>query len=120
MSDESIIKAVLAHGGRVMLKQPDGSYREVESKTDWQRVQAMTDEEIEAAAHSDPDAAPLDDAFWAKARVVVTPRLPKKHQGIRLDMDVLDWFKAQGPGWQTRMNAVLKSYVRAQKRHEPK
>jgi uncharacterized protein (DUF4415 family) len=45
------------------------------------------------------------------------PRNPKRHQGIRLDADVLDWLKAQGPGWQTRMNAVLKSYVEARKRH---
>lgn len=117
MSDESTTRAELTQGGKIMIEQPDGSYREAEGKTDWQRVNALTDAEIEAAARADADAPPLDDAFWANARVVEPPRLPKKHQGMRLDADVLDWFKAQGPGWQTRMNAVLKSYVRAQKRH---
>jgi uncharacterized protein (DUF4415 family) len=36
------------------------------------------------------------------------------HTGIRIDTDVLNWFKAQGRGWQTRMNAVLRAYVKAQ------
>jgi uncharacterized protein (DUF4415 family) len=118
MSDESITRAVLTQGGGVMIEQPDGSYRKAEGKTDWQRVNALTDAEIETAARADLDAPPLDDDFWANARVVVPPRLPKKHQGMRLDADVIDWFKAQGPGWQTLMNAVLKSYVQAQKRQD--
>ena len=114
MSDENITRAVLADG-KVLIRQPDGSYREATAKTDWERVNARTDEEVEAAALADVDAPPLDDQFWEKARVVVPPRMPKRHQGMRLDADVIEWFKAQGPGWQTRMNAVLRSYVEAQK-----
>jgi uncharacterized protein (DUF4415 family) len=113
MSDENITRAVLADG-KVLIRQPDGSYRESTAKTDWERVNARTDEEVEAAALADVDAPPLDDQFWEKARVVVPPRMPKRHQGMRLDADVIEWFKAQGPGWQTRMNAVLRSYVEAQ------
>ncbi len=118
MSDENITRAVLADG-KVLVRQPDGSYREATGKTDWERVNARTDAEIEAAALADPDAPPLDDQFWEKARVVVPPRIPQPHQGVRLDADVIEWFKAQGPDWQTRMNAVLRSYVEAQK-HRPR
>jgi uncharacterized protein (DUF4415 family) len=116
MSDVNITKAVLTADGKVLIKQPDGSYRAATGGTDWDQINARSDEEVEAAARTDPDAPPLDDEFWRNARIVVPPRNPKRHQGMRLDAEVLDWFKAQGPGWQTRMNAVLKSYVEARKR----
>jgi uncharacterized protein (DUF4415 family) len=119
MSDESTTRAALTQDGKVMIEQPDGSYRKADSKTDWQRVNALTEDEIEAAARADADAQPLDDAFWADAHIVMPQRIPKKHQGMRLDAEVIDWFKAQGPGWQTRMNAVLRSYVEARKKHGP-
>jgi len=117
MSDESTTRAVLTQDGQVMIEQPDGSYRKSESMTDLPRVSALSDEEIDAAAHADADAPPLDDAFWANARIVVPRRTPKKHQGMQLDAEVLKWFEAQGPGWQTRINAVLRSYVEARKKH---
>ncbi len=116
MSDGNITKAVLTRDGKVLIEQPDGSYRVAPGRTDWDEVNARPEEEVEAAARSDPDALPLDDEFWSNARIVTPPRMPKRHQGMRLDAEVLDWFKAQGPGWQTRMNAVLKSYVEARKR----
>jgi uncharacterized protein (DUF4415 family) len=118
MSDENITRAVLADG-KVLIRQPDGSYREAKGRTDWERVNARTDAEVEAAARDDADAPPLDAEFWEKACVVMPARIAKRHQGMRLDADVIDWFKAQGPGWQTRMNAVLRSYVEAQK-HRPR
>jgi uncharacterized protein (DUF4415 family) len=52
----------------------------------------------------------IDD--WAQ-QVVIAPR-DKVSVGIRLDRDLVDWFKAQGPGYQTRINAVLRQYVEAQ------
>ena len=52
----------------------------------------------------------VDKDFWKNARVVMPDARPKQHTGIRLDADVLDWFKSQGKGWQTRINAVLRSY----------
>ncbi len=52
----------------------------------------------------------VDKDFWKNARVVIPDPRPKQHTGIRIDADVLDWFKSQGKGWQTRMNAVLRSY----------
>jgi uncharacterized protein (DUF4415 family) len=76
----------------------------------------MRDEEVEAAAASNPDAPPLDQAFWQEARVVLPRPVRKKHTGLRIDEDVLAWFRANGPGYQTHMNAVLRAYVEAQKR----
>jgi len=77
-------------------------------KTDWARVASLTDEEIETAVHDDPDAAPLD-IDWSQAVLVVPPR--KKAISIRVDPDVLEYFKNEGPGYQRRINAVLRSYV---------
>ncbi|WP_156381514.1 BrnA antitoxin family protein [Aurantimonas sp. Leaf443] len=65
----------------------------------------------------DPDAPPgpsLGDEFWRDAQLVMPEA--KTPISLRVDADVLDWFKAQGPGYQTRMNAVLKSYMAAQLR----
>ena len=61
------------------------------------------------------DIPALDDAFWQSAEV----RLPEAKKGvyIRLDGDVLDWLKEQGKGYQTRINAILRSYYEAH-RHD--
>jgi hypothetical protein len=90
MSAESLTLAVLTQDGRVLLEQSNGSYRPAESRTDWDRVRAMSEEEIEAAAAGDPDAPPLDEAFWREPRVVYPPPVRKKHTGLRIDEDVLD------------------------------
>jgi uncharacterized protein (DUF4415 family) len=116
MSRENLTRAVLTQDGRVLIEQPDGSYRPAASRTDWDRVRTMREEEIEAAAESDPDTPPLDEAFWREARVVFPRPVRKKHTGLRIDEVVLAWFRAHGPGYQTRMNAVLRAYVEAQKR----
>jgi uncharacterized protein (DUF4415 family) len=79
--------------------------------TDWARVDALTDEEIEAAIASDPDAAPiLDDEWFRNAQWVVPAKVATS---IRVDGDVIDWFRAQGRGWQTRMNAIPRTYAKA-------
>ena len=58
-----------------------------------------------------PEAESLGEEFWSKAKVVM-PRI-KEPVSLRVDADVLDWFKSQGPGYLTRMNAVLRSFVEA-------
>jgi len=58
------------------------------------------------------DAPATDEQFWKDAKIVYPSK--KKSLTIRLDSDVLDWFKAQGKGYQTMINAVLKSYVNSQ------
>ncbi len=77
-------------------------------KTDWARVDKLTDEDIAKAVASDPDAVPID-LDWSNA-VLVMP-VKKKAISIRIDADVLDYFKKQGTGYQGRMNAVLRSYM---------
>ncbi len=64
-----------------------------------------------------PPGPALPDDFWKHAKVVY-PESPKKATTIRFDADILAWFKAQGRGYQTRMNAVLRSYYEAH-RDEP-
>ena len=57
----------------------------------------------------------LGKDFWNEARVVY-PDEPKRQLTLRLDADMVEWFKAQGRGYQTRMNAVLRSYYEAHRR----
>jgi uncharacterized protein (DUF4415 family) len=83
-------------------------------KTDWAAVDALTDKQIEASIRNDPDWS--DDFDWSEAVLVVPPK--KKAISIRVDEDVLDYFKDDGAGYQRRMNAVLRSYVE-QKRKTP-
>ena len=77
-----------------------------ESRTDWERLETMSDSDIDVS-----DIPKLDKRFFERAQV----RLPKKKRSVslRLDQDVLEWFKHQGRGYQTRINAVLKAYVHA-------
>lgn len=84
-------------------------------KTDWARVDALTDEDIERAIAEDPDAAPILDDAWFRNAELVLPE-PKAPISIRLDREVLTWFKDQGPGYQSRINAVLKAYMTAQRK----
>lgn len=80
--------------------------------TDWSRVDALTDDDIERAIAQDPDAAPILNAEWFRNAELVIPA-SKVATSIRVDGDVMDWFKTQGRGWQTRMNAVLRAYAKA-------
>jgi uncharacterized protein (DUF4415 family) len=80
-------------------------------KTDWRRFDALTDMQVRRGIEADPDARATDEAFWKKAKIVM-PRA-KETITIRLDADVLEWFRQQGSGYQTRINAILRSYVRA-------
>lgn len=61
-----------------------------------------------------PEAESLGKDFWKSARVVMPPGKTSVH--LRLDSDVVEWFKSRGKGHLTRMNAVLRTYVDAQKR----
>ena len=76
------------------------------SATDWKRVDALRDEDIDFS-----DLPEQDEAFFKNA-VLKLPQ-PKVAVTIRLDQDVLAWFKAQGKGYQTRINALLRAYKEA-------
>jgi uncharacterized protein (DUF4415 family) len=72
---------------------------------------AMSDVEVERRAAADPDAGVIPAGFWDNAAVL----LPENKQQItlRLDPDVIRFFKRTGKGYQSRMGAVLRSYVEA-------
>src|SRR5262245_20100423 len=79
------------------------------------RIRRTTDEEIERT--SPRELADLPASFWATPELVFP--VPKRAISLRVDEDVLAWFKASGPRYQSRMNAVLRSYmayVRAQRK----
>ena len=76
------------------------------SRTDWDRLRRLRDRDIDFS-----DLPATDAAFWAEAEIFLPPA--KTHLSVRLDEDVVKWFKRQGPGYQTRMNAVLRAYVQS-------
>ncbi len=81
-------------------------------KSDLERLRKTTDAEIDAQIKNDPDWS--DDWNWSDAVLVVPPK--KKPISIRVDEDVLDYFKGEEPaGYQRRMNAVLRSYMQQKK-----
>jgi uncharacterized protein (DUF4415 family) len=100
---------------RIVRHTPKANRRR--GKTDWARVDAMNDREIEVAIKSDPDAARLLDPEWFKQATVVMPER-KVPVSLRIDREVVEWFKAHGSRYQSRMNAVLKAYVQAHQKTE--
>ncbi len=81
----------------------------LESEADWEKVDRTTPDEVEHQAAADD--GPLPDG-WEKTIILGVPE-PKQDVHIRLDRAVLRWFKLQGPGYQTRINAVLRAFVAA-------
>ena len=74
------------------------------------------DAAITAAALSDPDAIPLTDAEWTRAKPLARVGRPKaattkERITIRLSREVVERFRASGSGWQTRMDAALREYI---------
>ena len=78
------------------------------SKERLEQIEAIPDKEIDYT-----DIPETDEAFWEKAEL----RMPQPKKGVylRLDQDLLDWLKRQGPGYQTRINAILRSYMETHK-----
>ena len=79
-----------------------------ESKSDWAKAFAMTDEEIEAAIASDPDEAGMV-VDWSTGTTEIPQ--PKAVLNMRVDQDIMEFFRNQGKGYQTKINAVLRTYV---------
>jgi uncharacterized protein (DUF4415 family) len=84
-------------------------------KSMWGKVAAMPDSQAEANAMADPDNAPTDAMFWADVDMQ-EPDTSKVPIHIRVAPDVLEFFKKDGPGYQTRINRVLEQYVGWQQR----
>lgn len=81
-----------------------------ESLTDWKRLDALQDEDIDLS-----EAPEITPEMFAKAvvRRGLKPPPSKQQITIRLDDDVLKWFRAQGEGYQTRINSLLRAYMEA-------
>lgn len=110
MSEERIVRYT---ADEIRKKISDG-----EDRTDWARVDAMSDEDIERAMRDDPDWADFIDIDWSKAEWVIP--VAKKALSIRLDQDIVDFFQASGKGYQTRINAVLRHYMSEEKKRSAK
>ena len=79
------------------------------SNTDWKQLASMDDQDIDTS-----DIAELDDDFFKQAELRIPP---KQSVTMRLDSDVLLWFKSQGQGYQTRINRLLRNYMDVQLHH---
>ncbi len=77
-------------------------------------IEAMRERGEDKTRRNAPEAESLGEEFWKSARVVVPSGKTSVH--LRLDSDVVEWFKARGKGHLTHMNAVLRAYVDAKKR----
>lgn len=88
-------------------KQPNKPKRPSRGRADLSRLRRMTEAEVRRSAP--PELANLPEDFWDDGELV-TPA-SKQAISLRVDEDVLDWFKETGPKYQTRMNAVLRSYM---------
>lgn len=82
------------------------------SRTDWERVKATTDKDIDLS-----DNPELTPEMFARAvvRRGLKPVLRKHQITLRIDGDVLEWFKKQGQGYQTLINSLLRAYMEAHK-----
>lgn len=89
--------------------------RRGETRSDWAKAAALTGEEIEAQVAADPDESGMV-VDWD--HVTVELPKPKADLHMRIDRDVLDYFRSQGKGYQTRINAVLRSYVERMRHSE--
>ncbi len=94
---------------RSQARQKGGS--KTTDRTDVRRVGAQTDAAILKAVDTDPDSFVPDAAWLRRAKLVMPQR--KETVTLRLDRDVLSWFRREGRGYQTRINAVLRAFVQA-------
>ena len=76
-------------------------------------IKAIREEDIDYS-----DIPELGEDFFRQAEVWMPPEKPKEQLTVRFDADVVDWFKKQGRGYQTRMNAVLRAFMETRRAHE--
>lgn len=83
------------------------------SPTDWKRVATLRDEDIDFS-----DIPELTPQMFARAMVRrgLKPVVRKEQLTLRIDRDVVEWYRRQGPGYQTRINALLRAYMQEHRR----
>jgi uncharacterized protein (DUF4415 family) len=87
-----------------------------EDRTNWRKANAVIGKKLEASMKSDPDEL-TGEPDWTQA--VAGLPAPKDHINIRVDHDVLQWFKSHGKGYQTLMNNVLRAFVKSRRQRQP-
>jgi uncharacterized protein (DUF4415 family) len=94
------IKAKIARGG---------------DRTNWDKIDAVTGAQLEASIRADVDDV-RGEPDWTQAIVGIPA--PKDHINIRIDHDVLQWFRSNGKGYQTLMNNVLRAFVQTRQQRQ--
>jgi len=102
-----------AHGGKPSARARKNQEAKSATRTDWDRLRVASDSEIRAGIDADADVHATDEAFWHSAKVVWPAS--KQLVTMRLDADLLEWLR-QERGYQTRINAILRSYMDAHKK----
>ena len=80
-----------------------------DDRTDWKRLAEQSEEDLAEAIRNDPDDEELEPD-WVERAMLVEPSPPKERITMWVDADVLEWFRSQGRGYQTRLNAVLRAF----------
>jgi uncharacterized protein (DUF4415 family) len=82
------------------------------SQTDWARIDSMKEKDIDFS-----DIPPMTDEMWARGivRKGLKPIPQKQQLTLRIDQDVVEFFKEQGRGYQTKINQLLRAYMEAHK-----
>ena len=93
---------------RYTAKQIKAKIARGEDRTNWDKIDAMTGTKLEASIRADVDDV-QSEPDWTQAIVGIPA--PKEHINIRIDHDVLQWFRSNGKGYQTLMNNVLRAFV---------
>jgi uncharacterized protein (DUF4415 family) len=116
---------LLQHGGQEMRKKSDTvryTAKQIKTKiargddrTNWAKVNAVTGARLEASIRADGDDV-QGEPDWSQTIMGIPP--PKDHINIRIDHDVLQWFRSNGRGYQTLMNNVLRAFVQMRQQRE--
>jgi uncharacterized protein (DUF4415 family) len=100
---------------RYTAKQIKAKIARGEDRTNWNKVDEATGAKLEASIRADVDDVP-GEPDWTQAIVGIPA--PKDHINIRIDHDVLQWFRANGKGYQTLMNNVLRAFVQTRQQRQ--
>lgn len=96
------------------MKKRSTTKKSESDQTDWKRIDAMKDDDIDFS-----DIPEVTPEMFARAvlRRNFKPIPRKKQLTLRVDSDVVDWYKKQGPGYQTRINSLLRAYMKEHQRN---
>jgi uncharacterized protein (DUF4415 family) len=93
-------------------KQIKAKINRGEDRTNWRKAKAMTGRKLEVSIRADADdIADNNDEEPDWTQAIAGIPAPKDHINIRVDHDVLEWFRSNGKGYQTLMNSVLRAFV---------